>query len=134
MKKLFLIVLLVLVPVIAYSEQLTEYDKGMLIGELGFCAMTIDAYYEICYSNGVRTDTNLNGIDKLTKQKWDRSFSAFMKQQDKRTGQNTRNEAHKLINYVIKKTGGCNSTGMEKWFRGLQVKQDKNLNSFHAAQ
>ena len=125
--------LLILLPLVSYSEELTNYEKGELLGSLGFAAMTIDAYYEICYSNGVRNDNNLNGIDKLAKDKWGFAFSEMMIKNDERTGRDSRQEAHKLIHYVIKQTGGCNSPGMEKWFKKMQLIHEQNLDKFHSA-
>jgi len=115
MKRAFVFILVILFfPVISYSGQLKPYEKGQLAGSLGFGAITIDAYYEICYSKGIRTDNNLNGINKLLKEKWGFTYSEIAAEQEKQTGQDFRQEAHKLLNTVIKKTVGCNSVGMEK--------------------
>ncbi len=122
-------------PLVSSSGQLTSYEKGQLAGSLGFGAMAIDAYYEICYSSGVRTDNNFDGINKLLKEKWGISNSKIMAEQEERTGRNYRQEAHNLVNTVIKQTGGCNSVGMEIWFRQvLQEMHENNLDKFHAAQ
>lgn len=131
---LVVILILMFSSVISYSEQLKPYEKGQLVGELGFGAMTIDAYYEICYSKGTRTDNHLKGINKLLKEKWGVTYSEIATKQEKQTGRNYRQEAHNLVNTVVKKTGGCNSVGMEQWFRKLEDIHENNLNKFHSVQ
>ncbi len=131
---LVVILILMFSSVTSYSEQLKAYEKGQIAGELGFGAMTIDAYYEICYSKGTRTDSYLKGINKLLKEKWGFTYSEIATKQEKRNGQNYRQEAHELVNTVVKKTGGCNSVGMEKWFRKFEDIHENNLNKFHSVQ
>lgn len=114
-------------------KTLNSYEKGELAGGLGFGAMTLDAYYEICYSNGVRTDNNLNGINKLIKMKWDIEYLEIVARQKKHTGRNYRQEAHNLVNTAVKKTGGCNTPEMKRWFKEFQNTHENSLSKFHAS-
>ena len=115
-------------------KQLPAYEKGQLVGSLAFGAMTLDAFYEICYANGNRTDNNLHGIKKLVKEKWGIDYAAVQMEQEKRIGRNYKKEAHKLIEVMIQKYGGCNTHGMDEWVRNTQAIHEKNLNKFHAVQ
>jgi len=123
-----------LFPEILFAAPLTDYEKGELAGSLGFGAMTIDAYYEICYSKGLRTDNNLNGINNLLKEKWNFTYSELATMQGKKTGRDYRQEAHTLVNTTIKKTDGCETTLMKKWLKDFRKIHENNLNKFHAAQ
>lgn len=117
----------------ANSDSLQPYEKGNLAGQLGFGAMTIDAYYEVCYSNGTRTDNHLEGINKLLKDEWGFTFTEKATEQEERTGRDYRKEAHSLVNTVSQKTGGCQTDGMKQWFRKFQGLHEKNLTKFHSA-
>lgn len=132
MKKVILYLLLLL-PAMSYSLTLQPYEKGQLAGSLGFGAMTLDAYYEICFSKGMRTDNHLNGIDKLLKEKWGFSYTEIAIEEGKKEGRDYREEAHQLVNTARRKTGGCSTTGMEKWYREFQNLHEMNLIKFHDA-
>lgn len=118
---------------LADGGQLKPYEKGKLAASLGFGAMTIDAYYDACFSNGYVLDNNLNGIDQLLKEKWGFSFSKKVEEQGLRAGRNYRNEAHVLVRTMLQKTGGCNSSGAKQWFRQFQGIHENNLRKFHNA-
>ncbi len=133
MKQATIVIFTLLFSGISFSAPLEPYEKGQLAGSLGFSAMTIDAYYEICYSS-VRTDNNLKGINKLLKKKWGFTYSELATNQEKRTGRNYRQEAHTLVNTAIKKAGKCDTTGMNKWFKAFQAMHEDNLNKFHSSQ
>lgn len=133
-KLLFVIILLTFFPAISSSLQLEDYEKGELAGGLGFGAMTMDAYYEICYSNGTRTDNHLNGINKLLKDKWNLTYSEIAAEQEKLTGRNYRQEAHTLVEAVVKKVGSCKSEGMKQWFMKFQEIHENNLRKFNSAE
>ena len=127
------ILLLLLVPAVLFSTPNKKSQKyGKLGGKLGFMAMATDAYYEICFSKGMRTDNHLRGIDKLMKKKWRISFSEVKLYLEERSGRDFREEAHTLVNSIIKKTKGCNSPGMNKWFDTISKIHSKNLDKFHA--
>jgi hypothetical protein len=132
--RIITIAFLLLSTAIAHSASLQPYEKGQLTGSLGFGAMTIDAYYEICYSKGLRTDNNLKGINKLLKDEWGFTFTEVSTKEEERTGRNFRKEAHTLVHTARKKTGGCNSDGMEQWFRKFQEIHENNLSKFHSVQ
>ncbi len=133
MKKLIIIfTLFILIPVFASAESLTDYEKGELAGSLGFGAMTLDAYYEICYAQGFQADNNLNGINKILKQKWGISYSEIAKDQENKTGRNYREEARTLVNTASKETGGCGSAGMKAWFDDFSKMHEVNLEKFHS--
>jgi hypothetical protein len=51
------------------GTQLSLSDQAELLGALGFGALTLDAYYELTVSGGLRTDNHLNGINKLANEK-----------------------------------------------------------------
>lgn len=125
---------LLLAPATAYPNSMESYEKGQLAGSLGFGAMTIDAYYEICYARGLRTDNNLAGINNLLKNKWGFTFSEIAEEQERHTGRNYRQEAHDLVRTALTRTGGCEATGMDKWFREFQDLHENNLAKFHSAQ
>ena len=80
-KKYTIAVLLsLLVPAVLFSSsgdkpRFKNSQEAKLAGKLGYGAMQIDAYYEICHSKGMRTDNHLRGLDKLMKKKWGMSFS-----------------------------------------------------------
>lgn len=133
-KSLILILVLAFSPTLSYSASLKTYEKGQLAGSLGFGAMTMDAYYEICTSQGTRLDNYLNGINKLLKMKWGFTFSEIAKKQEELTGRDFRQEAHKLVNTMKQKFGGCNTSGMNQWFRTIQDLYKKKLNKFHSVQ
>ncbi len=134
-KKLtMVIVAFILFPVGADSSPLEPYEKGQLAGALGFGAMTIDAYYEICFAKGKRVDNHLKGIDKLLKNKWGFTSTEIAKEQEEWTGRNFRQEAHNLVNTVLKSTGGCNTDEMQQWYRKVQDIHEDNLSRFHAAE
>mgnify|MGYP000748219041 CR=1 FL=1 len=127
------ILLLLLVPAVLFSTPNKKSQKyGKLGGKLGFMAMTTDAYYEICFSKGVRTDNHLRGIDKLMKKKWGISFSEVKLYLEERSGRDFREEAHSLVHSIIKKTKGCNTRGMKKWVNRILSMHGKNLDKFHA--
>lgn len=140
MKKLTISCQYVVVPIallfssVVCSGAINSYDQGELAGSLGFGAMTVDAYYEQCFSKGHRTDNNLKGIDKLLKEKWGISFSEKMQEEGPKSGRNYRDEAHKLVSFAIQKSGGCDSDGMKRWFRAFQDIHETNLKKFHAAE
>lgn len=133
-KSLISILILLLLSKISFAAPLTDYEKGQLAGSLGFGAMTIDAYYEICYSKGLRTDNHLKGIDKLLKTKWHFTYTELAASQGKRSGRDYRQEAHTLVNTAVTKTGGCETIGMKKWFKDFEKIHENNLNKFHSAQ
>jgi hypothetical protein len=112
---------------------LPNYEKGELAGSLGFNAMTIDAYYETCYSKGIVTNNNFNGVNKLIKEKWGIDYSKITNEQKKRTGRNFKQEAHTLIKKAVEKNGGCNTGKMKAWFKNIQTIYEKNLDKFHAS-
>jgi hypothetical protein len=56
------------------GTQLSLSDQAELLGALGFGALTLDAYYELTVSGGLRTDNHLNGINKLANEKWGGNF------------------------------------------------------------
>jgi hypothetical protein len=135
MKSVYLILFaMFFFPVVLYSGQITSYERGQLAGSLGFGAMVIDAFYETCYANGMRTDNNLNGINKLLKEKWSIGYLEIIAEQEKKTGRNFRQEAHDIVNTAIEKSGGCESPGMEQWFRYIEKMHEDNLNIFHSVQ
>jgi len=136
LKKLLLAVIIILtfLPAISSSLQLEDYEKGEIAGALGFGAMTLDAYYEICYSNGTRTDNHLNGINKLLKDKWNLAYSEIVVEQEKLSGRDFRKEAHTLVGAVVKKNGSCKSEGMKQWFRKLQEIHENNLWKLNSAE
>jgi len=112
-------------------ETLTE-EQGELLGQLGFGALTIDAYYEICVAAGHRTDNHLNGINKLAEQRWGVSYSEVAKQTETETGRNFRDEAHKMIHTMVAKFGGRDTPAMKKWLEAFQTIHETNLKKFHA--
>ena len=128
----FLAALLFMLPSFAYSDSASSSEKGRLTGSLGFGAMTIDRYYEMCYSNGTRTNVNLNGINKLIKDKWGFTYTETADRQQKLTGRNYRNEADVLVRAMIEKYGGCNTAGMDKWVNYFRDLHESNLKEFHA--
>ena len=126
-----------LVPAVLFSSsgkkpRWKNSQEAELAGKLGYGAMTTDAYYEICYSKGVRTDNHLRGIDKLMKKKWGISWSKAKLVLEERSGRDFREETHTMIHQVIKKYKGCNTRGMKKWFKIFSKMHGKNLNKFHA--
>jgi hypothetical protein len=125
---------LILAAGATYPASIDPYEKGQLAGSLGFGAMTIDAYYEICYARGVRTDNNLAGINTLLKNKWGFTFSELAEEQERNSGRNYREEAHNLVRTALTRAGGCGTTGMEQWFREFQGLHENNLARFHSAQ
>ena len=134
-KKYTIAVLLsLLVPAVLFSAPNKKSLKkhGELAGKLGYGAMATDAYYEICFSKGVRTDNHLRGIDKLMKKKWGMSFSKMSLKMEERSGRDIREEAHTMIHHMIKKYNGCNTRGMKKWFNTVSKMHGKNLDKFHA--
>lgn len=129
-----LLAALIFVPVTASPASIEPYEKGQLAGSLGFGAMTIDAYYEICYARGVRTDNNLTGVNNLLKNKWGFTFSEIAEDQERDSGRNYRQEAHNLVKTASERTGGCGTAGMEQWFREFQALHESNLTKFHSVQ
>ena len=131
--------LLLLLPTFAVSpasvaEELSQYQKGQLAGSLGFGAMALDAYYEICWSDGARTDNYLNGIDKIMSDKWGVTFTEIAKEQEARSGRDHRNEAHTLVRTTVEKFGSCDSDKMNNWFKLLQDNHENNLTKFHSTE
>lgn len=124
---------LIFVAATAYPAEIEPYEKGQLAGSLGFGAMTIDPYYEICYARGVRTDNHLAGINNLLKNKWGFTFSEMAEAQEKDTGRDYRQEAHNLVRSALTRTSGCGTVGMEQWFREFQGLHENNLTKFHSA-
>jgi hypothetical protein len=131
------ILLSLLIPTVLFSSsgkklRLMNSQEAELGGQLGYTAMAIDAYYEICHSKGVRSDNHLRGIDKLMKKKWGMSFSKMKLNIEERSGRDIREEAHTQIHWAIKKFNGCNTGGMKKWFNKVSKMHGKNLDKFHA--
>jgi len=127
------VILSLLVPAILFSTPKKKSQKhAKLAGKLGYGAMATDAYYEICFSKGVRTDNHLRGIDKLMKKKWGWTFAKMSAKYEERSGRDFREEAHTQIHWAIKKFNGCNTSGMKKWFNTFSKMHGKNLNKFHA--
>jgi hypothetical protein len=122
------ITIIIFATIIAYSETLTPYEKGALAGRLGFGAMTLDAYDEICVSKGIRKDEHLKGIDKALEKKWGFTYSDWEAKQKL----NSRQEAHTLVNDVIRKTGGCNTIGMKQWVREFRDIYKGDIKKFQA--
>ncbi len=129
----YVLLIVLLSPFAVFGQAFTEGEKGELVGQLGFGAMTIDAYYEICYSRGHRTDNNLSGIERLVSAKWGVSYLEFSRHSEMMSGRNYRNEAHKLVHHAIQKNGGCATVGMQKWFEWFQRIHEANLTKFQAA-
>jgi hypothetical protein len=117
----------------ANAQTLSEHEKGELLGMLGYGALVLDAYYEICLAKGVRTDNHLNGIDKLAKKKWGTTYTAVSKQSEEESGRNYRQEAHTQIKTVAKNKGGCETAEMKRWVGFLRSKHTKNLERFHSS-
>jgi hypothetical protein len=113
------------------GRAMDEYEKGQLIGNLGFGAMLLDAYYEICLANGYRTDNYLNGVNKLISKKIGVSFSEMAKEQEKQTGRNFRQEAHTMIKNAASELEGCKSVKMNNWLKLMEDEYHKNLSTFH---
>jgi hypothetical protein len=114
------------------GAQLSLSDQAELLGALGFGALTLDAYYELTVSGGLRTDNHLKGIDKLAKEKWGVTFSELAKKEEAKTGRNYREEAHTLVRTVIQKFGGADTPGVKKWASLFRDIHDSNLKKFHA--
>lgn len=94
--------------------------------------MVIDVYYAKCLGGGVKTDNHLRGIDRLLSKKWGVTYTEAIEEQQRRSGREIREEAARLVDYAIHKTGGCGSVGMKEWFRVIEGAHDENLNQFHA--
>jgi len=60
------------------------------------------------------------------------SFSKMSLKMEERSGRDIREEAHTMINHMIKKYKGCNTRGMKKWFKIFSKMHGKNLGKFHA--
>jgi hypothetical protein len=96
--------------------------------------MALDAYYEICWSNGARTDNHLNGIDKIMSDKWGVTFTEIAKEQEARSGRDHRNEAHTLVKTTVDKFDSCDSDEMNNWIKVLQDDHENNLTKFHSTE
>ena len=127
------VLLSLIIPVVLFSAPNKKWQKrGELIGKLGYGAMAIDAYYEICHSKGIRTDNHLRGIDKLMEKKWGITYSKLNVKHEERSGRDTRQEAHNQIHWAIKKFNGCKTRGIKEWFNKVSKMHGKNLDKFHA--
>ena len=138
MLKIISLVILIsmLVPAVLFSssDEKPRFKKkahAKLAGNIGWNALAIDAYYEICFQKGMRLDNHLRGIDKMFKKKWGMSFSKMMLKTEERSGRDFREEAHDMIYKAIKKFNGCNNSGMKKWFDTVSKTHGKNLDKFH---
>jgi len=120
-------------PPLSFSAELPEYEKGELAGKLGFGAMTIDAYYEICVSNGFRTDNRLNGIAALLDAKWNLDLMLLFEEERDFSGRNFRQEAHNLVNSVAQRTGGCDTFEMKIWLSEFVELHEGDLLTFHGS-
>ena len=89
-------------------------DQRVLLGELGFGALTLDAYYRIL-SSGNGPPNNLLGVDNVTREKLGVSFSEALPQLQKLTGRDIPAEAEKMVRAAIDKLGGLQSDRMKKW-------------------
>lgn len=107
-------------------------DEGELMGSLGFLAMTLDAYYDICFSGGVRTDNYLNGINNLIYDRYGFTFTDLTIHAKKKMGRDYRIEAHRLVRYKIKENGGCNTKGIKQWLSLMEITYDQKLDKFHS--
>jgi len=130
-KKLLQIIAVALIMFSVSANALTGDAKGELAGKLGFVALVLDTYYELCYS-GVRTDNYLNGVNKLLQKKWGFDYTEISFNGEKQSGRNIRQEAHTLIHYKIKEFQSCNSVGMKEWLRFVETTHKNNLIFFHS--
>jgi len=105
--------------------------EGELAGKLGFGALVLDAYYELCYS-GVRVDNYLNGVNKLLQGKWGVDYTEISIKLEKESGRNFRQEAYTLINYKIREFQSCNSVRMNEWLKYVEKTQSNNLKTLHS--
>ena len=127
-------IVILIVNGLSHAETLSDLEKGELIGKLGFNAMVIDAYYEVYLANGTRVDNYLNGLNKLVQKKWGISYSDMATSIENETGRDIRDEAHRLLKTMVKRTGGHDSKGMKLWLNWVAKNYKARLDEFHSVE
>lgn len=126
---------LIFVALVIYWQfsfgSISEFEKGEVIGGVGFSAITLDRYYAVCFSNGYNSQNNLKGVDRMSKMKFGITFSEMAKKLMLTTGRDYFQEASDLVEDVKAKLGGCKSEKMKKWLYLFRLEHDKALKKFH---